>query len=279
MKANWKVALMCIATVAFFACQPKNQPVNPGGGDQGGQGGGTETKVPEIKVDDKSIADWDALPAEYVVSATCPKDAAMLGLKSVKVYATDMYISILVEPNYADIVNYEWVPFHIYLDGDNSDKTGGYGDEFTDANSELLCESGIFAWTYAADDPNHTAKVDPAQAFNVYNPAVFKWWGEVGGSGWEWSDPSTTHDASDFWGAMIGEGQLPVGNSQYVDGKIEIQLLRELLSSVMPMSDTEFGIGFDIQQNWSSVGILPLASPTEADPTGHTAKLKVKINK
>ena len=279
MKANWKIALMCFATVAFFACKPQNQPTNPGGNGGGGQQGGTETKVPEIKVDDNSIADWDALPAEYVVSATCPNDAAMLGLKSVKVYATDMYISILAEPNFEDITDFEWVPFHVYIDADNSDATGGYGDEFTDANTDILCESGIFAWTYADDDPNHTAKVDPAQAANAYNPAVFKWWGEVGGSGWNWTDPENPGDETNFWGAIIGEGQLPVGNSQFVNGKVEIQLLRELLSSVVKMSDTEFGIGFDIQQNWSSVGILPCASATEADPAGHAAKLKVKINK
>ena len=270
---------MCFAMVAFVACKEKDTPQGGGGGNQGGDKPGTETKIPEIKVDDNSIADWDALPAEYVVSATCPSDAAMLGLKSVKVYATDMYISILAEPNFEDITDFAWVPFHVYIDADNSDATGGYGDEFTDANTDLLCESGIFAWTYADDDPNHTAKVDPAQAANAYNPAVFKWWGEVGGSGWNWTDPENPGDETNFWGAIIGEGQLPVGNSQFVNGKVEIQLLRELLSSVVKMSDTEFGIGFDIQQNWSSVGILPCVSATDENPAGHAAKLKVKINK
>ena len=228
---------------------------------------GAGPQVPEIDVTDGSLADWDALPAEYVVSAVCPEDAAMLGLKSVKVYATAMYISILMEPNMEDITDLEWVPFHVYLDLDNSDATGGYGDEFTDANAEMLCESAVFA------------EGNPYS----YNPAVFRWWGEVGGSGWDWTDPSVEHDGSDFWGAIIGEGQLPVGASEYVDGKFEIQLLRELLATVLPagatMNDTEFGIGFDIQQNWSSVGILPIGPATEDDPAGHVAKLKVKINK
>ena len=220
-------------------------------------------EIPEIKVDDNSLADWDALPAEYVVSAVCPEDAAMLGLKSVKVYATEMYISILVEPNMEDIIDLEWVPFHVYIDADNSDETGGYGDEFADANTDLLCESAIFC---------------EGQPY-AYNPAVFKWWGEVGADGWDWTDPSVEHDGSDFWGAIIGEGQLPVGNSEFVDGKFEIQLLRELLGTVAPMNDSEFGIGFDIQQNWSSVGILPCGEDTEANSGGHVAKLKVKINK
>ena len=161
-----------------------------------------------------------------------------------------------------DITDLEWVPFHVYLDADNSDATGGYGDEFADANTDILCEGSVFA-----GDPY------------PYNPAVFKWWGEVGGDGWDWTDPSVEHDGSDFWGAIIGEGQLPVGASERVDGKFEIQLLRELLGTVHELNNDEFGIGFDIQQNWSSVGILPCGSATDENPSGKVAKLKVKINK
>ena len=266
MKANWKLALMCAAMVAFIACKPNNPPVDPGKEDPKPE---DTTKVdppvkeiPEIKVDDNSLADWDALPAEFVASAECPADASMLGLKSVKVYATETYISILVEPNMDDITDLEWVPFHVYLDADNSDATGGYGDEFTDANTDILCEGAVFA-----GDPY------------PYNPAVFKWWGEVGASGWDWTDPSVEHSGDDGWGAIIAEGALPVGNSEFIDGKFEIQLLRELLATVHELNDSEFGIGFDIQQNWSSVGILPIGPDTEENPGGHVAKLKVKINK
>ena len=254
MKANWKIALMCVATLAFVACDKNNNnndnPDNPQ----------EEEYVQKVKVDDNSIAEWDNLPAEYVVSATCPADASLLGLKSVKVYADKMYIFVLVEPNMDDVVDLEWVPFHVYINTDNSDKTGGYGDQFTDANTDILCEGAVFA-----GDPY------------PYNPAIFKWWGEVGGSGWDWTDPSVEHSGDDFWGAIVGEGQSPIGNSQFVDGKIEIQLLRELIPA--QWDENEFGIGFDIQQNWSSVGILPLGPDTEENPGGHVAKLKVKINK
>jgi hypothetical protein len=221
--------------------------------------------IPEIDVTDNSLEDWKALPAEFVVSYECPEDAAMLGLKGVAVYATEMYINILVEPNMDDITDLEWVPFHVYIDLDNSDLTGGYGDEFTDANTDILCETGL----WSGGEPNN------------YNPAVFKWWGEVGGDGWNWEDPENPGNETNFWGAIIGEGQLPVGNSQYVDGKFEIQLLRELLGTVpgVEMNAGEFGIGFDIQQAWSSVGILPCVSVTDENPSGKAAKLKVKINK
>jgi hypothetical protein len=227
------------------------------------EGGVNPGNVPEIDVTDGSLADWEALPKDKVVSYECPEDAAMLGLKGVAVYATEMYINILVEPNMDDITDLEWVPFHVYIDLDNSDATGGYGDEFADANTDILCESAIFC---------------EGQPY-AYNPAVFKWWGEVGGDGWNWTDPENPGDETNFWGAIIGEGQLPVGNSQYVDGKFEIQLLRELLGTVHPMNDSEFGIGFDIQQNWSSVGILPCVEATDENPNGKVAKLKVKINK
>ena len=226
--------------------------------------------IPEINVADGSLADWEALPKDKVVSWACPEDASLLGLKGVAVYATEMYISILVEPNMDDITDLSWVPFHVYLDADNSDETGGYGDEFADPNADILCESAIFAGEEGAT---------PAQAAYSYNPAVFKWWGEVGADGWDWTDPSIEPSTENYWGAIIGEGQLPVGNSQYVDGKFEIQLLRELLGTVHPMSEEAFGIGFDIQQNWSSVGILPIGEDTEENPGGHVAKLKVRICK
>ena len=221
--------------------------------------------VQEINVTDNSLDDWNTLPSGYVVSAVCPSGSKTLGLKSVKVYATEMYINILVEPNMDKLPDLVWVPFHVFIDADNSNETGGYADMFLDANTDILLETAVFE------------EGNPWQ----YNPAVFKWWGEVGGSGWDWTDPSVEHDHTDYWGAIIGEGQLPVGNSQYVDGKFEIQIFRELLGTCLefPLNEDEFGIGFDIQQNWSAAGILPCASVTEANPDGRANKLKVKICK
>ena len=225
------------------------------------------TDIPEIDVTDGSLADWEALPEDKVVAYELPDGAALLGLKRVAVYATEMYISILVEPDMEEITDLSWVPFHVYLDADNSDLTGGYGNEFSDANCDILCETAIFG------------EGEPI----AYNPGVFKWWGEVGYDGedaWDyWTEPGVEHDASDHWGAIIGEGALPVGNSECVNGIFEIQLLRELLGTVAPLNDTEFGIGFDIQQSWSSVGILPQAAATDENPNGRMPKLKVKINK
>lgn len=223
--------------------------------------GGVTPPPAGISVTDNSLADWDALPAEYVFSAECSDEASMFGINSVKVYADAVYLNILVEFNPDEVVDLEWVPFHVYINTDNSDLTGGYGDEFTDANADILLEGGI----YSGGEPN------------PYNPAVFKWWGEVGADGWSWTDPSVTHDESDFWGALVGEGQLPIGNSELVDGKFEIQLLRELIPATW--NDSEIGVGFDVQQNWSSVGILPNAPVSDENPSGKAHKIQVKINK
>ena len=38
-------------------------------------------------------------------------------------------------------------------------------------------------------------------------------------------------------------------------------------------------IGFDIQQNWDSVGILPIGTPTDENPSGYIASLQVKTVK
>lgn len=268
MKANWKIALMCFATVAFFACKPQNAPDNQGGN---GGGGGEDTEfVSKVSVSDKSIAEWATLPAEFVASCTCPAGAAMDALKSAKVYADQVYINILVEYDPEQIVDRAWPAFHVYMNVDNSDETGGYGDQFLDPNADILLETAVFA----EGEPHN------------YNPAVFKWWGEVGGNGWAWTEhwqeEGYYQDGDGLkWGAIIGEDEMPIGNSQIIDDKyIEIQLLRELIpaGNAKGWAD-EFGIGFDIQQNWSSVGFLPCAEATDENAAGHARKLQVKIDK
>ena len=88
------------------------------------------------------------------------------------------------------------------------------------------------------------------------------------------SDQADTQaESGDDSAAASSEG----GSDELVDGKFEIQLVRELIPATW--SDTEFGIGFDVQQNWSSVGILPNAPVTDENPAGKAHKIQVKINK
>ena len=256
-------ALLCGAVLAMVAC---TKPCEICGNDPctcpGGEDGGETEYVNPIDVTDGSAADWDALPAEFVASATHAEGCSMDGLKSVKVYCDEMYLNVLVEVNLEVVTNHEWTSFHMYLNADGSAATGGYGDEFADADTEIMLETAIYQSGAVA-----------------YNPAVFKWWGEVGGSGWLWTDPSVVADETNGWGAEVPEGTLPIGNAQAVGGigKVEIQLLKELIPAQWA---DQFSIGFDIQQNWTSVGILPnAADDAETAATVLANKLVVKVDK
>lgn len=251
---KFQFALMCAATLAFVACDKKDDggvtpPTPPTDPD--------DEFVSKISVKDNSAADWETLPADYVFTATSAAAPAENrgALKSVKVFNDEMYLNLLVEWDAEKITDKAWVPFHIYIDADNSDATGGYADEFAVGSVDICLETAIIS----ADDAGTVA--------SNYNPAVFKWWGEVGAQGWIWSDPSISHDASDKWGALVGEGDLPIGASQVIaDNMVEIQILRELIPVKI---ENEFKIGFDIQQSWTSVGVLPNA---DADETGAEVK-------
>jgi hypothetical protein len=183
----------------------------------------------------------------------------MDGLKSVKVYADEMYINLLVEVNDDVVVDRAWTPFHVYFNADNDATTGGFGDQWLTADVDLMLETAIFA--------------DGAAQ---YNPAVFKWWGGNGESGWLWTDPNGVADETNGWGAEIPEGSMPIGNAQMVNGKIEIQLMWELIPAKW---GDKFTVGFDIQQSWTSVGILPNAADAEDGSEVLAEKLEVTFNK
>ncbi len=251
---KFQLALMCFATLAFVACKDKNNAEDP---NKGGDDDEEEAFVSKVSVTDGSAAEWATLPADYVFTTTSAAAPAenRSALKSVKVYNDQMYLNLLVEFDESKITDKAWVSFHIYIDADNSNQTGGYADEFAVGSADICLETAILS---TGED---------GTVVSAYNPAVFKWWGEVGGSGWIWSDPSVTHDASDKWGAVVGTGDLPIGSSQLIGTNlVEIQLLRELIPITI---NNEFKIGFDIQQNWNSVGVLPNA---DADETGAEVK-------
>ena len=191
-----------------------------------------------ISVTDGTLSDWDNVPSDYLFKTECAPYASMNGLKSVQVYVDLSCINLLVEVNDDVITDRYWTPFHVFINSDNNSSTGGYGDQWTDADTDLMFETAIF----------NNGAVYP------YNPAVFKWWGPVGGSGWQWTDPNDPNG----WEGIVPAGSLPIGNSQMVDGKVEIQLDYTLIPC--PFDSTTFTLGFDIQQFWSSVGILPNSS-------------------
>lgn len=192
---------------------------------------------------DGDFSDWAKLDASKIATAKCEDGAAHDVLKVLKVYADPIYIFLYFEWDKNEI-SYEEddVPVHFYINGDGDTRTGGYGDQFTDACSDVMFEGFLYS----------------EQKMISYEPGVFKWAGEVNGTGWD-----------DCWEDIGGSPDLCLGAG--VDGKYELRIVRELYP-LGKIADT-FSIGMDIQQGWDSVGILPNAAG------GNAPSLTVTTNK
>jgi len=223
---------------------------------------GTEDETPaELGiVIDGDFADWDAVPEANLYTATCAEEATYTALKVFKVCADADYVNVYFEYDVEQVVDLAWTPIHLYLDADNSAETGGGDANYSDADAEFMFE-GVFA----ADGD-----------FVSFDPALFHWWGEVGATGWLWTDPNETFTDGDGknWGADMPEGSgIAEGAGVVAEGKYELQITKEMAAGV-EWADT-FGIGIDIQQSWTTVGMLPNAAGE-----GATApKLRVTILK
>lgn len=218
------------------------------GDDDDDDDGKEEEYVAPIKID-ADFSDWAKLPAANIASATCDKDATKTALKLVKVYADPVYVFVYFEWDKDQITHepdVEHVPFHCYINTDGDASTGGYGDEFSDACSELLFEGSVYP---------------DGAAVGSYEPGVFEWTGDVNGTGWTWND------LGEFNGLTAGAG---------IEGKYEFQIARELMPKKLA---DNFSIGFDIQQDWESVGVLPNSHVTDENPGGLAPSLQVKTVK
>ena len=255
---KYLLSLLAIAAIICSSCekkpQPDPKPVDPDDPE--------EEYVAPITIDG-DFADWAKLDASKVSATTCAAGAKYSVLKTVKAYADEQFIYLYVEydPS-AYTAEDTWIPFHVYMNADNSAETGGYGDEFVGADAEWLLETSI----------------------TDYDCALFKWWAEVGTDGWKWTKhdaglQEAEHTADDGWGAIIPEGQ-GIGSSagDAATGKFEIAIMRAMIADQVNFADT-FTLGFDIQANWSTVGILPNAAMTDDNPNGLAPKLVVNVVK
>ena len=262
MKANWKIALMCVATLAFVACKNDNpdDPEDPNGG------GGKEPAgyVSPINVKDKSVADWDELDQTKVSVADMTAEPYYPGLKQLKVYSDGVYINYMLVIDPAIYSSHAGHPdgMHIYLDIDLSDETGGFFDSFADAAVDLMMEGPLF---------------DESGVPVPYAPNLEQWVGPEGSAylpserdtnakgSWEdsWSLINTIKGESQFIGEDIVEGRILV---DYISTKF---------------SPEGFGIGVDIQQGWETVGLLPQldAAGENGEFIGRTNMLYVAFDK
>ena len=231
--------LAMAASLLAVSCHKNNDEEDPDGPDE-------DEYVAPIKIDG-DFSDWAKLTG--VAEAKCDPEATKTALKLVKVYADPVYVFVYFEWDKDQISHepdVEHVPFHCYINTDGDASTGGYGDQFSDACSEILFEGSIYP---------DGAKV------GSYEPGVFEWTGDVNGTGWSWND------LGEFNGLCSGAG---------IEGKYEFQIARELMPKKLA---DNFSIGFDIQQDWESVGILPNSHVTDDNPGGLAPSLQVKTVK
>ena len=205
----------------------------------------------EITIDG-NFDDWAELEKGTYSQTYGDEDATHPALTHCKVYATADFIYVYFEWDPEYIEDMSWVPFHCYINTDGDETTGGYADEFSDACSDVLLEGSIY---YGGEICSYWA-------------GGYAWIGEPNAQGWSWT-PDTDN--------LFPEEAPTVGAG--VEGKYEMSISRAMFASVgFPVADV-FSIGFDIQQNWESVGVLPNASPSEDNAAGVVASLKVTTQK
>ena len=198
-----------------------------------------------ISVTDGTLSDWDNLPMEYLFETKCVEGASWDALKSVKVYANLTYINLVVEWDTDIVTDLSSVPFHVYLNVDNDAPTGGWGGLWLEPyNIDVLLEGYFYL------DGNPCA-YQPDVALYTGTPLADEW-------AWDW----TTIEALAA-SQLITKGVMEI---QIEYGKLPIKL------------ENTFTVGFDIQQSWNSVGVLPNAADDEVGNMIPAEKMLVKIN-
>ena len=231
-----------LAAMTLVACNKPNDDPNDDPNDE-------KEYVQPIKIDG-NFDDWGKIDAAKMATAKCNPDAAKTALKLVKVYADETFVFVYFEWDKEQVQHDgDDVPFHCYVNSDGDAKTGGFDDQFSDACSDVLFEGFLYSGGSIAS----------------YDPAVYKWYGDPNGHGWAWNPGSEDEPI------LAGGSGLCQGAG--VEGKYEFLIAREMFP-LGKIADN-FSIGFDIQQNWSSVGILPNAAVTDDNQGGLAESLKV----
>ena len=197
-----------------------------------------------VSVTDATLSDWGNLPIEYLFETKCVEGADWDALKSVKVYADLTYINLVVEWDTEIVTDLSYVPFHVYLNVDNDAPTGGFGGQWIKPNIDLLLEGYFYL------DGNPCA-YQPDVALYAGSPLANEW-------AWDW----TTIEALAA-SQLITKGVMEI---QIEYGKLPVKL------------QNTFTVGFDIQQSWSSVGVLPNAANDNSGNSVLAEKMLVRIN-
>ena len=236
-----KIYILMMALMAVFALSC-SKPDDKGG--KNNHQVDPEEQEPEyempIKIDG-DFSDWAKIDASKMCIAECAQDSPWKGLTILKVFMDDLYMFAYFEFVDASIPDKSDVQFHVYFDADNNPETGGCNNQFNPGCIEYMGEGHLFR----------------SDQFESFNPSISEWVGEPLAGGWEWEEliPSGS-------GVFTGAGS---GHAY------EMAMMR---SAIEGLGDV-FGFGMDIQQGWSSVGVLPNANIDDSNPTGKSALLVV----
>ncbi len=246
---NMKKIYILMALLAAFAlsCNKNDKPSptpGPGPGPEPEPEPEPEYVAP-ITIDG-DFSDWAKLDASKMVVAPCADGALKTGLKVLKVYVDELYMFVYFEYDDAAIPDKSDVQGHVYFDADNDEETGGCANQWDPGCIEYMGEGHFFR----------------NDAIFSFDPSLSYWTGELHAQGWEWEELLSSGS-----GLFKGDGK---------DGKYEMAMLFEMFpANPVPLGET-FGFGMDIQQAWSSVGILPNATSNDDNPNGRSKLLTIK---
>ena len=121
-------ALLAIASMMAVACGKDNNDPKPDNGEY----------VKPIEIDG-DFSDWAKLDSKKVAVAKTLTDdeTSYTALKTVMVYADKNSVFIRFSFD-KDQMSMDYAPFHIWIDSDNDESTGGYAGNFTESSSWLV---------------------------------------------------------------------------------------------------------------------------------------------
>lgn len=191
---------------------------------------------------DGDFSDWAALDATKVAVATCNADAKWTAMKTLKVYADDVYINVYFKVDPDEVT--EDSPVDVYLDADGSE-TGASNNFANESAIDYLLEGAYY-------EGGATVSCDLG---------LFSYDGTVEEFSWAFTS--------------ILEGGISTGAGTV--GEYEFSIMREMLLGV-ELADT-FGIGVTVSQNWEPVGLLPNTAVTDENTKGSANLLRVTVAK
>ena len=241
------MSILAVAAIICVSCGKEPKPTPGPGPDDSTPGPEPEpTYVAPITIDG-DFSDWAKIDDAKMCIATCAEGALKTGIKVLKVYLDEAYMFVYFEYDDAAIPDKSDVQGHVYFDADNNEDTGGCSNQWEPGCIEYMGEGHFFR----------------SDAISSFDPSLSYWTGELHAQGWE-----------EFEEVLPSGSGLFTGNGK--DGKYEMSMLLESFpESPVPLGE-EFGFGMDIQQAWSSVGIMPNAASSDENPNGKSKLLTVK---